>query len=126
MAMSLIRLMTHIDLLKVSKWSCEYKGDHWQVEDVDMDFKLKVVEFRCKIKRDAEEHDLVLVEHYEGGGDTLRLDRAEYDADHIVAVKFRLFPPTTKIKLKTEFDADDKPGFEEVIRLATKLKMSIF
>lgn len=125
MSMSLIKLLAHVGQLEKSKWACEYQGERWQVEGVELKLKLKTVELRCTISRDDQQHRLALLEHVEGGGDTLTLDDQECEADHEVSVKFKLFPPSVKIKLKSEFDVDDQPGFEEVIRLATKLPVSL-
>ncbi|MBN2082862.1 hypothetical protein JW859_11750 [bacterium] len=129
MSIALVKLLAYVNELKSAKWSCKYQDQDWQVEGVDIDLKPKLLEFSCTIKRQEGdhviEHFIILQEHYEGGGDKLFLDRREHDADHDIAVKFRLLPPSTKIKVKTEFDLDDKPGFEEVLYLATKLKVSV-
>jgi len=125
MSIALVKLLAYVDELKSARWSCRYQDKDWQVEGVDIDLKPKLLEFSCKIKRDGTQHALVLKEHYEGGGDTIAIDGQDHDADHDIAVKFRLLPPSTKIKVKTEFDLDEMPGFEEVLYLATKLKVSV-
>jgi len=123
MGLTIARLIQWAKSIEKALWSCEYKGRTWAVSGVKLHSDGKVASFKCKIAADGEEHEVVIGEHIEGGGDWLRLDGTQHDADHKVALRTKPFDLTVKIKIKCLFDLDDKPGFEEVLYLATKIKL---
>jgi len=122
MEMSLSSLVDCLDRLKTARWRCEFQGERWKVSGVDLMVSRDLAELRCRISRDGREHRLALVERWRGR-DRLRLDDAEYDADHEVSIRLRMLPLAVKVGLKSEYGGDDGSGPAGEIRLETKLQI---
>ena len=114
--------------LEKAKWSGEFEGEVWSVSDVDFDFMTKNFRFECNISKDDVKHSIVAIENYEGGGDTLEIDGEAFSADHHVSLKKKLkfgLPPKIiiKVKFKSEYDVDEEPGYEKILRLWCKIRL---
>jgi hypothetical protein len=109
--------------LEKAIWSCEYQDRTWTVSEVKLHSDGKLVSIKFTITADGITHEVVIAEHIVGGGDWLKLDGKQHDADHKLALKTKPLELTVKIKIKCLFDLDEKPGFEEVLYLATKIKL---
>ena len=105
--------------LEKAKWACEFEGKEWKVDSCDIDVTAKAMTVEYKISNDGVKHDVKLIEHHEGGGDKLKIDGKEYDADHHVSVKVAI--PKLKFKVKSEYSTDPDPEFEKLIRFSCKI-----
>lgn len=125
MGISIAKLLGLKDDLQRAKWFCEYEGKEWEVSDVDLDMQKNIFRLECRITREGESHSLKVVEHFEGGGDSVEIDGVQHDADHHLDVATKLLKRQVKVKIKSEYDTDPEPGFEKVLRLWCHLKVKI-
>ena len=122
---SIAKLIGLTAQLQVKDWTCEYQGKSYPAGKAVIGNQQGVATVKWAFKLEDKQHEYVVGEHIEGGGDWLKIDGVEHDANHEVAFRWKPFPPSTKVIIKSEFDLDDKPGFEDMIKFATKLKAKI-
>jgi len=111
---SISKLIGLADQMKSKDWACEYRGQSYPAGGVKISKEGGAVTLKFQLKIADTERKIVIGEHIEGGGDWLDFDGARRSANHEIAFKFKLFPPSTKIILKSEFDMDNAPGFDDV------------
>jgi hypothetical protein len=120
-AITLVKALAYADQLRTAKWLVQYKGQPWDVDHVRIFKDGDELHMECSISCGVDEHHLVLAEHFIGGRDYLQLDGKKYDANHVIDVIPKGFPPVLKIKIKCHYDVDDETGYEETLTLFTKL-----
>jgi hypothetical protein len=122
---SIAKLISLASQLQAQDWTCEYHGKSYPAGKAIISNHAGVVTVKWNLALDSAAQDVIVGEHIEGGGDWLNFGGKQHDANHDIAFKWKLWPPSTKVIIKTEFDLDDKPGLEDMIKFATKLNAKI-
>jgi hypothetical protein len=121
-AITLVKALAYADQLRTAKWLAQYKGQPWDVDHMRLFKDGDELHMECVITCGVDEHRLVLAEHLIGGRDYLQLDGEKCDANHVIDVIPKGFPPSLKIKIKCYYDVDEETGYEEQLTLFTKVK----
>lgn len=123
--MSFIELLLKFaEQLKKQNWTCEYHGLNYAAGKPVIAHDKSVATIKWSFKMDNTPRVFELGEHIVGGGDWIEIDGKRHDADHKIATRFKMgLPPTTKVIIKSEYDIDGKPGYEDVIKFSAKIPM---